>query len=46
MWVYDRKQVSGFVIAAGAILGCLAAIFWSAQVIKNKKIIIIIFTNY
>ncbi|GAA5815303.1 hypothetical protein MFLAVUS_008809 [Mucor flavus] len=31
MWVYDRKQVSGFVIAAGAILGCLAALFWSAQ---------------
>ncbi|GAA5801414.1 major facilitator superfamily domain-containing protein [Helicostylum pulchrum] len=31
MWVYDRKQVSGFVIAAGAILGCLASLFWSAQ---------------
>ncbi|KAI7901377.1 major facilitator superfamily domain-containing protein [Cokeromyces recurvatus] len=30
-WVYDRKHVSGFVVAAGAILGCLAAIFWSAQ---------------
>ncbi|KAI9475922.1 MAG: major facilitator superfamily domain-containing protein [Benjaminiella poitrasii] len=30
-WVYDRKQVSGFVVAAGAILGCLAAVFWSAQ---------------
>ncbi|KAI8051048.1 major facilitator superfamily domain-containing protein, partial [Gilbertella persicaria] len=31
MWVYDRKQVSGFVIAAGAILGCCAGLFWSAQ---------------
>ncbi|ORX58183.1 MFS general substrate transporter [Hesseltinella vesiculosa] len=31
LWVYDRKQVGGFVIAAGAILGCCAAIFWSAQ---------------
>ncbi|KAI7894819.1 major facilitator superfamily domain-containing protein [Mucor mucedo] len=31
MWVYDRKQVSGFVVAAGAILGCLASLFWSAQ---------------
>ncbi|KAG1461038.1 hypothetical protein G6F56_005814 [Rhizopus delemar] len=31
LWVYDRKQVSGFVIAAGAILGCCAGIFWSAQ---------------
>ncbi|CEP07738.1 hypothetical protein [Parasitella parasitica] len=30
-WVYDRKQVSGFVIAAGAILGCCAGVFWSAQ---------------
>ncbi|KAI9271948.1 major facilitator superfamily domain-containing protein [Phascolomyces articulosus] len=31
LWVYDRKQVSGFVIAAGAILGCCAGVFWSAQ---------------
>ncbi|KAI8098950.1 major facilitator superfamily domain-containing protein [Halteromyces radiatus] len=31
LWVYDRKQVSGFVIAAGAILGCCAAVFWAAQ---------------
>lgn len=31
MWVYDRKQVSAFVVAAGAILGCLASFFWSAQ---------------
>ncbi|KAF7723995.1 hypothetical protein EC973_001455 [Apophysomyces ossiformis] len=31
LWVYDRKQVSGFVIAAGAILGCCAGIFWAAQ---------------
>ncbi|KAI8880879.1 MFS general substrate transporter [Backusella circina FSU 941] len=31
MWVYDRKQVGGFVIAAGAILGCCAGVFWSAQ---------------
>ncbi|KAI8887848.1 MFS general substrate transporter [Backusella circina FSU 941] len=30
-WVYDRKQVSGFVIASGIILGCCAGIFWSAQ---------------
>jgi hypothetical protein len=30
-WVYDREQVSSFVIISGAILGCLAAIFWSAQ---------------
>ncbi|KAI9013859.1 major facilitator superfamily domain-containing protein [Phycomyces nitens] len=30
-WVYDRKSISGFVIAAGAILGCCAGIFWSAQ---------------
>lgn len=30
-WVYDRKQVSGFVIAAGAILGCCASFYWSAQ---------------
>ncbi|CAO3628044.1 unnamed protein product [Mucor fragilis] len=30
-WVYDRKQVSGFVVAAGAILGCCAGVFWSAQ---------------
>ncbi|EPB88184.1 hypothetical protein HMPREF1544_05017 [Mucor circinelloides 1006PhL] len=30
-WVYDRKQVSGFVVAAGAILGCCAALFWSSQ---------------
>ncbi|KAI9483405.1 MAG: major facilitator superfamily domain-containing protein [Benjaminiella poitrasii] len=30
-WVYDRKQISGFVIAAGAILGCCAGVFWSAQ---------------
>ncbi|KAI8148923.1 major facilitator superfamily domain-containing protein [Fennellomyces sp. T-0311] len=30
-WVYDRMQVAGFVIAAGAILGCCAGIFWSAQ---------------
>lgn len=31
LWVYDRKQTSGFVIAAGAILGCCAAVFWAAQ---------------
>ncbi|KAI9259317.1 major facilitator superfamily domain-containing protein [Sporodiniella umbellata] len=31
LWVYDRRQTSGFVIAAGAILGCCAGIFWSAQ---------------
>ncbi|RCH92147.1 hypothetical protein CU097_004506 [Rhizopus azygosporus] len=31
LWVYDRKQVSGFVIAAGVILGCCAGVFWSAQ---------------
>lgn len=31
LWVYDRKQTSGFVIAAGAILGFCAAIFWAAQ---------------
>lgn len=31
MWVYDAKQISGYVIAAGAILGCCAGIFWSAQ---------------
>ncbi|KAI8887849.1 MFS general substrate transporter [Backusella circina FSU 941] len=31
MWVYDRKQISGFVIAAGSILGCCAGVFWSAQ---------------
>ncbi|KAG0192958.1 hypothetical protein DFQ28_006990 [Apophysomyces sp. BC1034] len=31
LWVYDRKEVSGFVIAAGAILGCCAGIFWAAQ---------------
>ncbi|KAI8381392.1 major facilitator superfamily domain-containing protein [Radiomyces spectabilis] len=31
LWVYDRKQIEGFVIAAGAILGCCAGIFWSAQ---------------
>ncbi|OBZ90441.1 hypothetical protein A0J61_01514 [Choanephora cucurbitarum] len=31
LWVYDRKQVSGFVIAAGVILGCCAGLFWSAQ---------------
>ncbi|KAI9025972.1 major facilitator superfamily domain-containing protein [Phycomyces nitens] len=30
-WVYDAKQISGFVIAAGAILGCCAGVFWSAQ---------------
>lgn len=31
MWVYDAKEISGYVIAAGAILGCCAGIFWSAQ---------------
>lgn len=31
MWVYDAKQVSGYVIASGVILGCCAAVFWSAQ---------------
>ncbi|KAJ8661466.1 hypothetical protein O0I10_002732 [Lichtheimia ornata] len=31
LWVYDAKQISGYVIAAGAILGCCAGIFWSAQ---------------
>ncbi|KAI9489601.1 major facilitator superfamily domain-containing protein [Zychaea mexicana] len=31
LWVYDAKQVSGYVIASGAILGCCAGIFWSAQ---------------
>ncbi|KAI8138335.1 major facilitator superfamily domain-containing protein [Fennellomyces sp. T-0311] len=31
LWVYDTRGVSGYVIAAGAILGCCAAIFWSAQ---------------
>ncbi|KAI9314740.1 major facilitator superfamily domain-containing protein [Dichotomocladium elegans] len=31
LWVYDRKQVSGYVIAAGAILGCCAGLLWSAQ---------------
>ncbi|KAI9305640.1 major facilitator superfamily domain-containing protein [Cunninghamella echinulata] len=31
LWVYDVKQISGFVIAAGAILGLCAGNFWSAQ---------------
>ncbi|KAG2227901.1 hypothetical protein INT45_002139, partial [Circinella minor] len=31
LWVYDKKQISGYVIAAGAILGCCAGIFWSAH---------------
>lgn len=31
LWVYDVKQNSGFVIAAGAILGCCAGILWTAQ---------------
>lgn len=31
LWVYDTKQVSGYVIAAGAILGCCAGLLWSAQ---------------
>ncbi|KAI8064763.1 major facilitator superfamily domain-containing protein [Gongronella butleri] len=31
LWVYDRQQNGGFVIAAGAILGCCAAVFWSSQ---------------
>lgn len=31
LWVYDAKEISGYVIAAGAILGCCAGIFWSAQ---------------
>ncbi|KAI8380530.1 major facilitator superfamily domain-containing protein [Choanephora cucurbitarum] len=30
-WVYDKKQVGEYVILSGAILGCLAALFWSAQ---------------
>ncbi|KAI7849468.1 major facilitator superfamily domain-containing protein [Circinella umbellata] len=30
-WAYERLQVGGFVIASGAILGCCAGIFWSAQ---------------
>ncbi|KAI9253539.1 major facilitator superfamily domain-containing protein [Phascolomyces articulosus] len=31
LWVYDTKQVSGYVIASGAILGCCAGLLWSAQ---------------
>ncbi|KAI9488228.1 MFS general substrate transporter [Zychaea mexicana] len=31
LWVYDTRQVSGYVIAAGAILGCCAGLLWSAQ---------------
>ncbi|KAI7875611.1 MFS general substrate transporter [Lichtheimia hyalospora FSU 10163] len=31
LWVYDTKQISGYVIAAGAILGCCAGLLWSAQ---------------
>ncbi|KAI8582091.1 hypothetical protein K450DRAFT_228981, partial [Umbelopsis ramanniana AG] len=31
LWVYDVKENSGFVIAAGAILGCCAGVFWTAQ---------------
>ncbi|KAH8553876.1 major facilitator superfamily domain-containing protein [Umbelopsis sp. PMI_123] len=31
LWVYDVKENSGFVIAAGAILGCCAGILWTAQ---------------
>ncbi|CAO3633178.1 unnamed protein product [Cunninghamella blakesleeana] len=31
LWVYDVKQVSGFVIASGAILGLCAGVFWAAQ---------------
>ncbi|CDH56700.1 mfs general substrate transporter [Lichtheimia corymbifera JMRC:FSU:9682] len=30
-WIYDRQQVDSVVVAAGAILGCCAGIFWSAQ---------------
>ncbi|KAI8068501.1 major facilitator superfamily domain-containing protein [Gongronella butleri] len=31
LWVFDVLGVSGYVIASGAILGCCAGLFWSAQ---------------
>ncbi|KAI9315014.1 major facilitator superfamily domain-containing protein [Dichotomocladium elegans] len=31
LWVYDTKENRGFVIAAGAILGCCAGLLWTAQ---------------
>ncbi|CAO3665628.1 unnamed protein product [Umbelopsis vinacea] len=31
LWVYDVKENTGFVIAAGAILGCCAGLLWTAQ---------------
>ncbi|KAG2227900.1 hypothetical protein INT45_002138 [Circinella minor] len=31
LWVYDTKQISGYVIASGAILGCCAGLLWAAQ---------------
>ncbi|CAM0137651.1 hypothetical protein VKS41_000849 [Umbelopsis sp. WA50703] len=31
LWVYDTKGNAGFVIAAGAILGCCAGLLWTAQ---------------
>ncbi|KAI7870775.1 major facilitator superfamily domain-containing protein [Spinellus fusiger] len=30
-WIYEMKKIPSLVIAAGALLGCCAGIFWSAQ---------------
>ncbi|KAI7872453.1 major facilitator superfamily domain-containing protein [Spinellus fusiger] len=30
-WIYDAKKIASIVVIAGAVLGCCAGLFWSAQ---------------